>query len=445
MDRKRMMRKISILVLAVFVIAIVGSFSFVTNKANAANAQKVEIKLASWGDESIKIKYFEKRFPNIKVTMDKSITWPWDEKLAAAAASGKLPDVFWLFNVPAAAANGWAEDLTPYLKADKDYNPDRVFLNVFQTSNYFGKQIALPHSMFAAVVMLNLDLFQKENIPVPAANWNLNDFRKAAIKLTKFSEKQFGVDGISWFAEMLPPQFNPNLGWKTYDGKNFHFDDPSFVNAYKWAIDLRNNDKVCIDLYPSSQQDKWYGKGKWAWTLGKVGMRIAGTWDMGWQAKSLKFKWDVRPLPGYKSQKIPLILDFVGMAKNSKHKKEAFEFIKYITYSKQGWMDRVNYEKASIPLVSDADVWKLYLSKGYVAPGMKDVLKLIKNDSFFDGAKWAVGWPEISWDMSSKIIDKFWKGQAKPEDVQADLQKRSSDQMKVIWDKLEAAIKKNYK
>lgn len=444
MNKKKFLKKVSIIITALFIASLFATMFFNMSKGNAATSRKVEIRIASWSDESLKIKYFEKKFPNIKVIQDKSITDPWNEKLAAAAAAGKLPDVFMLLDIPGAGVNGWVEDLTPYLKADKDFNDKKVFTNLFKTANYFGKQLALPVSMYAAVVYLNLDLFEKENIPVPPPNWTLNDFRRIALKLTKFSEKQFGVTSVGWMVEMLPPQFNPKLGWKTFDGKRFHFDDPAFVNAYKWALDLRNKDKVCLDLYPSSQQDKWYGKGKWAWTLGKVGMMIGGTWDMVWQSKALKFKWDLRPIPGYKTQKIPLILDFMGIAKNSKHKKEAFEFLKFISYSKDGWITRINTEKGSMPLSADPEVWKLYLSKGYVAPGMKDVVKLI-NNGFFDGAKWAVGWPEISWDMSAKVIDKIWKGLVKPEDVNKDLQRRADEKINEIWKKLEQAIKQNYK
>jgi len=83
-----------------------------------STGEVVTLKFATWNDPAVeqkKIDAFMKTHPNIKIEIDKSITWPWDEKLGAAAAAGKLPDVFFVFNGPSNVANGWLADLKPYL------------------------------------------------------------------------------------------------------------------------------------------------------------------------------------------------------------------------------------------------------------------------------------------------------------------------------------------
>ncbi|TFE26290.1 ABC transporter substrate-binding protein [Cohnella luojiensis] len=388
----------------------------------------VTIKWATWmGQEDVErvIKAFEATHPNIKVEKDTSVDWPWNEKLSAVAAAGQLPDVMWTFGVPFAAANGWLEDLTPFLEKDIEYQEGKTFKNLDATANYNGKQYALVHSLFMFAINLNLDLFEKENVPVPPVTWTVDDMRDAAIKLTKFNEHQFGMSGIGGLRETLPAQFDPNLQWNTWDGEKFNFTSPAFKEAVDYVDGLMYSDKVTYDIYKPEEIEQWFGKDQWPWMLGKVAMQYDGTWSIGGNSKNAKFKWDIRPIPSAVGQKVPLITDYLGMSKSSKNKEAAFEFIKWVTYSKEGWMERLKPEwpLGSVPLINDQEVWDLYLNRKDMPPGMKDLVKMIP-DGFVDLIKYLPGYQVGLDTVYGPTFKDIKEKKAKLEDVAADLEKR---------------------
>lgn len=405
-------------------------------------AETVTLKWATpAGQEEVDryIKAFEATHPNIKVVKDTSVDWPWNEKLAAVAAAGELPDVMFTFGVPFAAANGWLEDLTPYLEADTEYSEGRAYKNIVATANYNGKQFALPHALFIFGVYLNLDLFAKENVPIPPVNWTIDDMRDAAIKLTKFNDHQFGAVGLGGMRETIPSAFDPNLNWNTWDGEKFNFTSRAYKEAFDYVDELLYSDKVSYEIYKQEDIEKWFGKDQWPWMTGKIGMSYDATWNIGTFNKDAKFKFDIRPLPSATGQRIPLIADYMAMSKSSKHKKEAFEFLKFITYSKAGWTERMKPEWPldTVPLINDEEVWNTYMTRADMPDGMKELIKMIP-DGFVDPLKWLPGYltglDKIFGPTMKEVTDK----KVKLEDIAADLEKRMNNAYKDENDQLKA-------
>lgn len=401
----------------------------------------VTIKWGTWmGEEDVNriIEAFEATHPHIKVEKDPAVDWPWNEKLAAVAAAGELPDVTWTFGVPVAAANGWLEDLTPYLETDPEYKAGKTFKNLDATANYDGKQYALPHSLFMFAVFLNLDLFEQENVPVPGPDWTVDDMREAAIALTKVNDKQFGLNNIKGMRETLSSAFDPSLEWNTWDGTKYNFSSPAFKENVNYIDDLLFNDKVALDIFTHEERIEMYGENPNPWMNSKVGMQYDGTWLINGNIENANFNWDIRPLPGAKGQRVPLITDYVGVTKSSAHKQEAFEFVKWLTYSKEGWMARMgaDWPISSIPLINDEDVWNAYLSRDMPA-GMKDLIAMIPN-GFADPIKWLPGYMS-GLSVYHETFGKIDNREAKLEDVAADLEKRMLDAYQSELDQLRAA------
>lgn len=412
------------------------------NEQTDTPKETVTLKWGTWmGEEEANriIEAFEATHPHINIETDPAVTWPWNEKLAAVAAAGQLPDVIWTFGVPVAAANGWLEDLTPFLAADPEYQAGNTFKNLDETANYNGKQYALPHSLLMFGVFLNLDLFEKENIPIPSANWTVDEMREAAIKLTKYNDNQFGMANIKGMRETLTSAFDPSLGWNTWDGEKFNFTSPAFKETIAFIDELLYSDKVSLDIYTQEEREQWYGKDKSPWMLGKIGMQYDGTWLMSGSIQDAKFKWDIRPLPASKGQRIPLITDYVGITKSSQHKEEAFEFVKWLTYSKEGWMERMKPEWPlnSIPLINDEEVWNAYLGREDMPAGMRDMIAMIP-DGFVDPIKWLPGYIDAL-NIYQETFKQIDERKAKLEDVAPDLEKRMNDAYKTAADQLNAA------
>ncbi|MBP3961736.1 extracellular solute-binding protein [Paenibacillus lignilyticus] len=416
----------------------------------AATDEVVTITYGTWGDkadngaEMKRIKAFEAAHPNIKVVIDKSMDWPWDEKLAAAAAANKLPDVTWLFNVPLAVGSGWLEDLTPYLEQDPDFAPDKIYGNLADTGKYNGKQFALPHGLFSWGVYINKDLFAKANIPIPSANWTVSDLEDISKKLTNFNEQQFGIDGAAGMADVLIPNIDNTLGASTWDGTQYNYTNPAWAQAVNWATNFGMKDKSSLQSYKKEQKDKWYGKDISGFNIGKVGMVFDATWSLTWYKQNLKFNWDILPVPGYdgQQQKAGLVTDYAGVTKSSKHKKEAVEFLKWMTYSKDGWLARIKDESplASMPLVNDPTVWEAWLAQDFVTPGVKDIVKSIPT-GVLETFKYQPGFADFTAKVKDKYNEKFQKGEARPEDVAAELQEKSMEYYNNAMAKITEATK----
>ncbi|MGM7702772.1 ABC transporter substrate-binding protein [Pseudalkalibacillus sp. Hm43] len=424
-----------------------GSENENSNKESSEDSgDKVTITYGTWQDEKEVdqvIKAFEASHPNIEVKLDKSLGWPWNEKLSAAAAAGKLPDVFWTFGVPTAVTNGWLEDLTPYLEKDEDYDPEKTFESILNTANYEGHQYAMPHSLHAIVMLLNTDLFEKENVQVPDSSWTLDDLRKASVQLTNYNEHQFGFLNPRAYREVLPVQFDNSLEWGTWDGEQYNFSSAAYVDSQNYINTLWSEDKVSPDFYEQAEREKWYGKDKDPWTLGKVGIRYDGTWGLTGNKENNKFNWTVLPIPGIEGNRLPLVADYVGISKSSKHKEASYEFLKWLTLSKEGWFDRKDAGvpvARSIPLVNDEEIWDAYLSDENVPEEMKEIIKEIPNGTV-DPLKAHPGYTEAL-NIIGPMNEKFDKGEAKPSDVGPEMEKKANATYEKAMEELEKAINK---
>jgi multiple sugar transport system substrate-binding protein len=404
----------------------------------------ITITYATWGDkvkEQKIIDEFQKVYPYITVKIDETMDWPWDEKLAAAAAAGKFPDVLMLDNIPNGIVNGWLEDLTPYLAADKDYNDQLIYGNLSETTKYNGKQFALPIGLFAGGVYYNKALFEAENIEIPATTWTLDDMEAVAKKITKPSDYQYGIQGSLYMDQILAPQFNSDLGWGTYDGTKFNFDNAAWADSINWMIQFGLKDKLDLDSTDSSKWAEWYG-GSDGWSTGKLGMYFWYSWDFPWFKDASKFAWDILPVPGQTSQRVPLITDYAGMSSSSEHKDAAFLFLKYYSYSKENWMNRIKNEDpiGTMPVITDEEVWAAYLASAHIPAGFKAIVDEIPN-GFIDGGKWIPGFREVFEKAVNPHMDKFKSGEEKPEDVAADIQKQAMEIFEAAKLKVDNATK----
>ena len=408
----------------------------------------VVITYAAWGAPDVinaQIKQFEATHPGIIVKWDQQVTWPWDAHLAAAAAAGKMPDVFWVFDGPDDVANGWMANLNPYLKADKTWNPNNIFGNLAATGNYFGNQFMLPMHLYAEGIEINENLFKQDNVPLPKANWTLKQFEQDAIKLTKPSIHQFGLSGIRNFREKMPVMYAPKQinGFLTWTGHGYDFTNPAWSKSVDLVNKLIFQLKVDLGLYNSAFQTKWYGKNANAFMIGKVAMNYGFSWDFPGYTK-LPFKYNFLPLPRVVGQRIPLVTDYMAMSRTTKHAKAAFEFLRWMTYSKSGWTWRVTHEAApSMPLIKDPTVWQDYLKLKFVPSGMKQLLPMIPN-GFLDGYKWLPGYPTVLNTIVGPNYPKFESGTEKPQDLAQNFQQRANQAYVQAEASIKAAIKSFY-
>jgi ABC-type glycerol-3-phosphate transport system substrate-binding protein len=144
---------------------------------------------------------FEQRFPQIRLEFIPQGNTV--EKLTAAFAAGVPPDVIHtpVAQYPRFAAAGMLQPIDPFVARDRSFDKDDfepVMWNAFVLD---GKTWAIPREGGPTVLYYNKHLFDAAGVPYPTDDWTWDDWRMAALKLTKRSGDeivQFGMHAPSW-------------------------------------------------------------------------------------------------------------------------------------------------------------------------------------------------------------------------------------------------------
>ena len=282
---------------------------------------------------------FHQMHPNITI---KILQIPnntnYDVKVQTLIGGGAAPDLFGSGDVilPTLFAKGYAKDLSPYIARDK-YDLSDFFNQEFRAFRYKGDVYALTDNWDTQMMYYNKDLFRQAGLAFPTKDWTWNDFRGAALKLTKGSgpNKQYGAVFTSWFAPVYDLIWSYGGDVFSADGKTTLLNQPAAVGAIQWLADLYNKDKVSptpAQLGSNAPELRFMS--------GKVGMFVdGGRW---WASEFVgppgitKFDWAAVPLPkGPKGRANFFHISCTLIAKNAKNPDAAWEFLKFLM-SKQG-------------------------------------------------------------------------------------------------------------
>ncbi|WP_053371863.1 ABC transporter substrate-binding protein [Paenibacillus sp. FJAT-27812] len=292
------------------------------------------------------VKDFEASHPNIKVKIVKAPYDQYESKLQSLIAAGTTPDVTSHFGT-----NGFADymdkemimDMTDLLKEmnfnPADYGLSDELMNIYKVE---GKTYGLPVYSYTSLMLYNKDMFDKANLPYPPADyedqsWTFDKMVEVAKKLTVTSnnpeEAQWGLD-FNWGPrDMYPTYFGggvyPPETFTTGGGRpaKVDFSSPASINAYQRLSDLMYKDKVSIDPINAKVLS---GQGGNAFSTGKVAMSVGGAWILA-GSNDYSFKVGVAAIPSAGNDKVRdvLYVDPLFILKDSKHPKEALEWIEY--------------------------------------------------------------------------------------------------------------------
>jgi len=303
--------------------------------ARAHAAAKVDVRFANFIDpkqlplvQKMILPAYYKAYPNANVAFEPIP----DSRVKAVTqiAAGTAADVFNLGDGDV----GWYQDknalkdLAPYAKAThfsfSQYIPSTLILGHSGSHQY-----SLPKDYSSLAVYYNKDMFKAAGIPFPSNNWTWDQFRADAIKLTKNGVEGFTAGG-DW--SRLVDAVVRSLGGRLIspDGRKVlgYMNSAASTKAVQFWVDLFNKDKVA--LTPTAAKavngDQFASQ--------KAAMNITGIWpslgDSGYR-KTLKFHWGVAPFPrGSASANTICYAGFV-MSKATKHPKEAWGLIQYMS------------------------------------------------------------------------------------------------------------------
>ena len=131
---------------------------------------------------------FNKKFPNVKVTVDMDpISTGWGDfvtKVLGQFASNSQYDIYGtaIETFQTFASRGVFEPIDDFIAANPNYSDFAPAL--FDDCKYQGKTYFVPTSWNNIMINYNRDLFDKAGVKYPATGWTWDAFRAAAKALT---------------------------------------------------------------------------------------------------------------------------------------------------------------------------------------------------------------------------------------------------------------------
>jgi multiple sugar transport system substrate-binding protein len=370
--------------MAVFAIVLAAAFAALTVSCGGAKSgEKIKLTVGGWpsGDKAFEaiIPAFKEKYPNIDVELVFMSTGEHHQQLSTAIAAGSgAPDVAMLEQawVGRYKDMGGFENLlaAPYKAGDlkKDFVEYKWNL---ATSVDGKKLVGLVWDIGPATLFYRRDVFKAAGLPSePEEVTKLLSTWDGVLD----AAKKIYVPNERWF---MPNAFYL-YAWN-YMNRDFYndklelvLDKPGTREALEAAITMRKNG------WDAKISDMWQNEAHAGMASGKIACTVAGCWYGGflksWIAPETAGLWGVARLPGG-------IADsnwggsYLAIPSQGKHKKEAWEFIKFALATKEAqnaMFKAVDYFPGYIPAWNDA----MYQ----------------EGDPFFAGQKAKALWVDIS-------------------------------------------------
>lgn len=298
------------------------------------------------------IEKFESKNKNIKLKYNYgTLKADYSEWLSAKILKGDAPDVFVVleedFNT--FSSLGILEELDSKIYRDKDFYTGRFYEQALALGKANGTQYAIPMEIDPVLLFVNKTLLKKEGIEIDKDKWTWEEFYNVCKRVTKDTDgdkiiDQFGVVDFTW--QDLVYTNGQTLFSK--NGKKSEFSKEGVVEAISFARKLNNlspnskatiedlnNGHVLFKPFPFS----WYRVyNSYPYKL----IRYSG------------FEWECIKLPrGPKGKNSSMLKSYlIGMNSKGKKKKEAWEFLKFLTSDNNVQLDVFKYSQG-VPVIKE--------------------------------------------------------------------------------------------
>ena len=291
------------------------------------------------------VKDFEAAYPDIKVDMNAVADEPYKDKIRVLMASHQVPDVFFSWSGEFGqkfARGGRAMDITSAVY-DSDWK-DRFSPASLGPFQYNGKQYGVPINVDAKYMLYNKKIFADNGITVPTT---FQEFLDDCAKLKK--------------AGVTPIAFGNQYPWAAahYIGDLFAKLVPDDVRKADYALKTSEADLYtdlgnvkALDAFKTLNDDGYFNRGSNALTHAIArGSFLAGRTAMMYlelvefvEVKDgtplAKDGWDFFKLPGFPDGRgdqnmLTGAPDGFMISSETKHPKEAIEFLKFLTSVKE--------------------------------------------------------------------------------------------------------------
>lgn len=298
------------------------------------------------------IKKFEEQNPHIKVelTLLPSFASNVELKLNSAKLSGTLPDVFsaYLVFMGTWGARGEFESLNDYM-SNWD-GKDNIYESILKMGQYKGEQYGLAFFPQPYMLVYRKDFFQEAGLDPESPPKNWQELASYAEQLTQRDAggnvTRAGLDipytNASVFLEPFMWQNGANL--VDLDNDVPLFTDSKAVETLSFLVDTANK-KVNIPYNYEKKEEIPFVKDRAAMSIlsNSTILNLLAT------KPELKDKLGYAPVLQQEQKAAFSSNRVLTIFKTSKHKEEAWEFIKFMMSDEQAWE---RYKVANIPVVN---------------------------------------------------------------------------------------------
>lgn len=277
---------------------------------------------------------FEDEHPDIEIEL-RHIPSPTEyrTRLATEFAAGSPPDVS-LMNYrryASFAGNDLLEPLGPYMEASQVISTDDFYEVTIDSFMWQGELMCVPQNISSLVVYYNQDLFEAGDVPLPANDWNWDDFVQTARALTRDLDGDGSIDqyglGVDPSLFRLAPfvwQNEAPLVDNDENPRRLTLTRPPSLEALQWFVDLRQVHGVAPSRVEEAAQDS-----ESRFIGGTTAMFLNSRRGTPTYREIERFTWDVAPLPRGKTTAGILHSDAYCMSAAASDKQAAWTFIEY--------------------------------------------------------------------------------------------------------------------
>ncbi|MFD2444359.1 ABC transporter substrate-binding protein [Bacillus sp. CGMCC 1.16607] len=380
---------------------------------------KVEISYGLWDKNQVPaiediIKLFNEENPDIKVKIELTPykDGQYFQKLETAATGGSLPDVLWM-NGPHIVQYAKGDVLLPLNELiEKDaFSLDNYPSSLTDLYTVDGDTYGIPKDYDTTGFYYNKKLFDEAGLSYPDETWDWNKLKEAAKQLTN---KDKGVWG---FAAVMGNQGGYyDLIWQngghiiSKDGKSVGFDQPEAIEALKYNISF-----IEEGLSPTHAQMS-ETKPSDLFLSGKVAMMFDGPWMVPEYKNNPDLNVAVLPQGKQRAVSIHGLANVI--AKNTKNKDAAWEFVKFL---------------------GSKEAAEVFAKTGTVIPAFNGTQEAWLNSvptlnlqAFIDSAEYSVPLPSVKatgeiWEYETQILKKAWAGEVSVEEAVKELSQTANE------------------
>jgi multiple sugar transport system substrate-binding protein len=315
----------------------------VMSGCRGAGSGKTVLRVSSWGGAGDDSEFwritrevydeFERQNPDIELQLEMIPgSQEYAQKLLLSFVARSEPDVIALDASSSAAFvnSGVLLDLAPLASSDSEIDLVEFFPNVVDIARRGDEVFAVPLDFTPVVMYCNMRLFDEAGVPYPEPGWTWDDFLDKAQKLTKGD--QYGFKFTNWMPGWVLWIWNGGSEVLNAEGDKASgtFNSSQNQETIQFLADLIEVHKAAPSLSQSA------ALGVDPFVDGLAAMEISGHWAMIGYSQSKAFTTDdilVVPMPTRDGSEPTTVMYEKGLAigKNSKHKDEAWRFIKYMS------------------------------------------------------------------------------------------------------------------